>query len=293
MKKFVFIFLCCILFLFFICFPHAAVSASKQGLRLWFTQILPALLPFCVLSYVILRSEILPKKFSTCYIVLCGFLFGFPIGCKLTADFYSSNYISREKASALCCFTNNLSPVFVITAIQEILQLPLSPVYVFLIYGIPFLYGMSMLLLYHRAPSSTQKETASRFHMDMQIIDAGIIHGFETLIKICGYIILFSIFCEMLQTLPFPAHWFSLAATGFLEVTNGVALLSTSACTRQIKSLLAVLFLSWGGLSSIFQVSSILHQTGLSLRNYVLQKIILLLLTVGCCIPLLFLGILI
>ena len=29
--------------------------------------------------------------------------------------------------------------------------------------------------------------------MDMQIIDAGIIHGFETLIKICGYIILFSI----------------------------------------------------------------------------------------------------
>ena len=92
-----------------------------------------------------------------------------------------------------------------------------------------------MLLLYHRTPSSTQKETASRFHMDMQIIDAGIIHGFETLIKICGYIILFSIFCEMLQTLPFPAHWFSLAATGFLEVTNGVALLSTSACTRQIK----------------------------------------------------------
>lgn len=110
------------------------------------------------------------------------------------------------------------------------------------------------------------KETASRFHMDMQIIDAGIIHGFETLIKICGYIILFSIFCEMLQTLPFPAHWFSLAATGFLEVTNGVALLSTSACTRQIKSLLAVLFLSWGGLSGIFQVSSILHQTGLSLE---------------------------
>ena len=85
----------------------------------------------------------------------------------------------------------------------------------------------------------------------------------------------------------------TLAATGFLEVTNGVALLSTSACTRQIKSLLAVLFLSWGGLSGIFQVSSILHQTGLSLRNYVLQKIILLLLTVGCCIPLLFLGILI
>ena len=129
--------------------------------------------------------------------------------------------------------------------------------------------------------------------MKKEIIDAGIIHGFETLIKICGYIILFSIFCEMLQTLPFPAHWFSLAATGFLEVTNGVALLSTSACTRHIKSLLAVLFLSWGGLSGIFQVSSILHQTGLSLRNYVLQKIILLLLTVGCCIPLLFLGILI
>lgn len=292
MKKFVFTLLCCILFLFFICFPHAAVSASKQGLQLWFTQILPTLLPFVSSRMSFCAVKFFRKIFCLLHRTV-WFLFGFPIGCKLTADFYSSNYISREKASALCCFTNNLSPVFVITAIQEILQLPLSPVYVFLIYGIPFLYGMSMLLLYHRTPSSTQKETASRFHMDMQIIDAGIIHGFETLIKICGYIILFSIFCEMLQTLPFPAHWFSLAATGFLEVTNGVALLSTSACTRQIKSLLAVLFLSWGGLSGIFQVSSILHQTGLSLRNYVLQKIILLLLTVGCCIPLLFLGILI
>lgn len=173
MKKFVFTLLCCILFLFFICFPHAAVSASKQGLQLWFTQILPTLLPFFVSSRMsILRSEIHSEKIFCLLLVLCGFLFGFPIGCKLTADFYSSNYISREKASALCCFTNNLSPVFVITAIQEILQLPLSPVYVFLIYGIPFLYGMSMLLLYHRTPSSTQKETASRFHMDMQIIDA-------------------------------------------------------------------------------------------------------------------------
>lgn len=280
------------IFVFYLFPPRSSLGIKTRAAAVVYTDSSDTA-PFCVLSYVILRSEILPKKFSACYIVLCGFLFGFPIGCKLTADFYSSNYISREKASALCCFTNNLSPVFVITAIQEILQLPLSPGYVFLIYGIPFLYGMSMLLLYHRTPSSTQKETASRFHMDMQIIDAGIIHGFETLIKICGYIILFSIFCEMLQTLPFPAHWFSLAATGFLEVTNGVALLSTSACTRQIKSLLAVLFLSWGGLSGIFQVSSILHQTGLSLRNYVLQKIILLLLTVGCCIPLLFLGILI
>lgn len=280
------------------CFCFLSVSPTQQfrhqnkdcgcGLRRFFRRcflFVSSRMSFCAVKFF--------RKIFYLLHRIVWFLFGFPIGCKLTADFYSSKYISREKASALCCFTNNLSPVFVITAIQEILQLPLSPVYVFLIYGIPFLYGMSMLLLYHRTPSSTQKETASRFHMDMQIIDAGIIHGFETLIKICGYIILFSIFCEMLQTLPFPAHWFSLAATGFLEVTNGVALLSTSACTRQIKSLLAVLFLSWGGLSGIFQVSSILHQTGLSLRNYVLQKIILLLLTVGCCIPLLFLGILI
>ena len=293
MKKFIFILLSCSLLLFFIFFPHAAVSASKKGLSLWFTQILPTLLPFCVLSYVILHSEILPKKFSTGYIIGCGFLFGFPIGCKLTADLYRNNYISREKAAILCCFTNNLSPVFVITAIREILQLPWSLVYFFLIYGIPFFYGMGMLLLYHRPPSSTQKETASRFHMDMQIIDAGIVCGFETMIRLCGYIILFSIFCELLQTFFSPAHCFLVTATGFLEVTNGISLLSTIPCSRQWKAFGAVLFLSWGGLSGIFQVSSILSPTGLSIRYYVLQKLLLLLLTIGCCIPLFFLGILV
>ena len=51
----------CILFvllilLFFLLEPESALDAARNGLSLWFTQLLPSLLPFCILSYIVLAS---------------------------------------------------------------------------------------------------------------------------------------------------------------------------------------------------------------------------------------------
>lgn len=275
MKKIAVIAVTTLLILFILFSPEAALDASKNGLTLWFTQLLPALLPFSILSYIILHSGMLPSRLKTAYIIMCGFLFGFPIGGKLTADFYEQKLLSRRKASILCAFTNNLSPAFVTASLQGLLQLSPSWRIYFLLYGIPLCYGLLMLALYHRKECFTQKETASRFHMDMQIIDAGIINGFETLIRICGYIVLFSIICASLHPLLPESSWLLLMFTGTLEVTNGISVLSSFPCSRVCKLFAALFFLSWGGLSGIMQASSILHHAGLSVSRYVIQKLFL------------------
>lgn len=292
MKKFLCFLILLLFLLFFIAFPQEAADASKSGLMLWFTQILPTLLPFCMLSYIVLHSQLLPEKLGAGYVILCGFLFGFPIGCKLTADLYKKQCISRKEAELLSCFTNNLSPAFVIASLQQILMLSVPVHCYFLIYGIPLCYGITLFLLYHRKYVFTQKETASRFHMDMQIVDAGIINGFETLIRICGYMILFSVFCAVLKKIPGLSPWFLLLLTGTLEVTNGIAALADFPCSRIIQLFLALCFLSWGGICGLFQTFSILQDAGLSMKKYLLQKIFLLLLTIACSLLLLFLGIL-
>ena len=128
--------------------------------------------------------------------------------------------------------------------------------------------------------------------MDMQILDAGIINGFETLIKLCGYIVLFSIVCAFLQQLPFMTPRALLLATGTLEVTNAVAALAASSYGVPFQSVLAILFLSWGGLSGIAQSTSILQTAGLSVKTYVKQKCILFAVTLGCSLLLFFCGIL-
>lgn len=301
MKKFVCLCLVFLLLIFFILFPQNALSASKQGLTLWFEQILPTLLPFSVLSYVVLRSNLFAgtstrkhRKISNeeWYIILCGFLFGFPIGSKLTADLYREGRIPRKRAQYLCVFTNNLSPVFVVSVLHEILHLQVKPSFYLLLYGIPFLYGLVLLLRIASSEPHKQKNTASRFQITMQIVDAGIINGFETLIKICGYIMMFSIFAEIAQSIPYGSSFPKLVLTGCLEVTNGISALSQFSCNHFQKYLLTVLFLALNGISGLFQTASLLSVSNLSIKQYLKMKL-LLIAAIMAIAPLLFLRLII
>lgn len=284
--------------IYFLAAPTEALYASRRGLYLWFEQLLPALLPFSILSYVVLASGLFSCKGNSrktkissfeWYIIFCGFLFGFPIGSKLTADIYHDGKISKKNASILCCFTNNLSPVFVTTAVSSMLGLAVSPVLYLVLYGIPFCYGIISLVLFgEKAP--IQKNAASGFNLNMQIVDAGIINGFETLIRICGYIMMFSILSEFIKTLPFHNTTVSLLLTGITEVTNGISCLAEYSCNDAVKYLFAILFLSWNGISGLFQTASILAKTDLSVRQYMKKKIVLLFWQLGATGILFFFG---
>ena len=119
MKKILFSCLFLILILFSLLYPAQIIEASKQGLLTWFEQILPALLPFTILSTLLLKSNFL-KSFSTggnllaIGITMCGgFVFGFPIGAKLASDFYKTKLLTEKQATILSVTANNFSPMYV------------------------------------------------------------------------------------------------------------------------------------------------------------------------------------
>lgn len=272
--------------LYFLIYPQNAFEASCDGILLWFYQILPALLPYAILSSLVLASGLFDGKKNRCewFIILCGFLFGFPIGSKLSADFFERGLISKKRAEILCCFTNNMSPVFVSSfVLQAQLQCPelILPTYLIL-YGIPLVYGILRL---HFTPEkktyieNNNKKPASRFELNMQIIDAGIINSFETMIRLCGYIVIFSIMAHMLTIVPLPFPWMHLAATGILEITNGTVCIASSALPFYGKYLMIIAALTFGGLSGIAQTSSMIHKSGLSITSYLQTKLILTVLT--------------
>ena len=208
------------MFFYFIAYPSKAFYASSNGILLWFNQILPTLLPFSILSNVLLAvcgasSQDTQRSFARItgwewFVIACGMFFGFPIGSKLTADIYKSGAISAERARILCAFTNNMSPAFVSSFVCcNILKDSSLVVPMFLaLYMPPLLIGCFLL---SRQPLTltVHKKAASRFQIDMQIIDAGIISGFDTLIKLCGYIVVFSIIVQIL-CLPLPLYSLSL-----------------------------------------------------------------------------------
>ena len=303
MKKLSCISLLIIMILYFLIYPQNALMASRRGLTLWFEQILPTLLPFSVISYIVLHSNLFShpaheKKHSFLriqpeewYVIFCGFLFGFPIGSKLSADLYERHRIVKKRAQILACFTNNLSPVFVTSVLVNQLHFSSVVPFFLLLYGIPLCICLA-LLSFIKPERFVHEKKASRFQLNMQIVDAGIINGFETLIKICGYIMMFSIFAEIAQSIPYGSSFPKLVLTGCLEVTNGISALSQFSCNHFQKYLLTVLFLALNGISGLFQTASLLSVSNLSIKQYLKMKL-LLIAAIMAIAPLLFLRLII
>lgn len=292
--------------------PGGALEASRQGILTWFNQILPALLPFTILSSVFIKSNFMqsipmrhPNLLAVVITLVCGFFFGFPIGAKLSSDFYAQKLLSRRQATILCVCANNFSFMYtfgyVLPTLFEGQDLQLRTCVI--LYGIPLVSAFLLLVLCefadHRRLSANRTSSAStclphdcdiltatelhpphqdikttpRFQLDMQIIDAGIISGFETLIKICGYIVLFSLIAHIAA---------GSLLLGNLEITNGIQILSETAMQPPYKFICAIQLLSFGGLSGLAQTASIIGATGLSVLSYCLGKVILSLLLTLC-----------
>ena len=285
-----------ILFLFcflFIC-PSLSLEASKTGLILWFDTLLPTLLPFLIISQIILKTPLIDviqkllgpffQKIFHCseqgaFCILCGFLCGSPVGARLISIQLKEQKMSVEEGQYLLAFCNNLSPMFCIS------------------YGIPFGIGAGPILPYlliilgstiifglftrqKRATkvfSGTKKQTSPAENI-FQLIDVCIIDSFLIMIKLCGYLIIFSII-NSACSLFFPKDHFFAAAilSAVMEVTSGLAKISALP-TGNFRTALALCAMSFGGLCCVFQTNSVISETPLSIKNYVLHKLMITLL---------------
>ena len=281
MKKIVFSCLVIILIVYSFIYPKEIVSAVYSGIKLWFNQILPALFPFTVLSIMLIKSNFLTSfkgnasLLATLITLTCGFIFGFPIGAKLSADFYSEGLLSEKNATILSIATNNFSPMFVCGfAIPLLFK---SNTYRMITYFLLYLTPLILISLFLICTSNGSNEVKSKIHnnfnINMKIMDKSIVNGFETLIKLCGYIVIFSIITQILSSIKLP-----VIILQNIEITNGIQMLSKCDLTSDYKYILAIQALSLGGLSGFAQTGSILSDSGLSMHKYIIGKVALSLL---------------
>lgn len=287
------------------------MRAAADGLVLWYERVLPALLPFSILSNILIYSNMLthvtgwltplirwliPVSNEGAFVLFSGFLFGFPMGSKNCSELLKKKQISLPEAEVLFIITNNISPVFISSFIfHQQLKLPsLALPAIALLYLPPLLIGS--LLLRHakkkesRIAGSTssatmdsmiQKKPASGSQINFKIIDDGIMNGFETLAKLGGYIMLFSMAASLIRQLPLPAFWQTLGI-GITEIANGINEISGLSASLEERFLLAIGFTAFGGISSLAQTASMISGTALSMKKYILGKLLLTIVTLGC-----------
>lgn len=152
-----------VLFLVLLCsiLSHSRLSLSYAaiGLELWFQKMIPSLLPFMILSGIMVRMKLTDKvamliypivrplykvRKNVCYAMLMGFLCGFPMGARVVDDLYQRQMITKREAEYLLAFCNNIGPVYFCSFALPLLGRKLVLPYLFGMYGIPLLYGLAL-----------------------------------------------------------------------------------------------------------------------------------------------------
>ena len=198
---------------------------------------------------------------------------------------FENGIYQKWEADVLFIITNNISPVFVTSFIlyTQLKLSHLSAVTLLILYFPALLLGSILLSTDARRTKDrtafhAQKQPASGSQMNFKIIDTGIMDGFETLTRLGGYIMLFSMIASLLQKLPIP-RILTLILTGMVEITNGIAMLPDSGLPKSTQYVLAVVYTAFGGLSGIAQTSSMIRDTPLSIKRYCIAKLVL----AACC----------
>lgn len=262
-------------------------------MNLWLFSVIPSLLPFFIITEIL--KEIngisiiskLPAKVlcpllhiteNSSYAVLTGLLCGYPMGAKVTADLYESGQISRKEADYLLTFVNNPSPVFIITYIftkslssQTYLSLCLVLLYASvcltaLIYSISFRRKNKPEFIPNSVISHSGFSTSG-------VLDNCIYKSFHVMLKIGGYLILFSILAAILKQLLHTNPFIHACIIGILETTTGIFSLSPLAIGEYQKAGVMCLMASFGGLSTLMQTKSMISGSGLSLFPYLKGKL--------------------
>ena len=164
-----------------------SLSYATMGLELWFDKMIPTLLPFMILSGIMVRMNltegftlfvqpIIKPVFrvskNVCYCMLMGFLCGFPMGAKTVQDLYSQQLISKREAEYLLAFCNNIGPVYFCGFVLPLLHRKLLAPYLIGMYGLPLLYGL--LLRYTKFRDLEEAFTASAYHTNTGSTSCGL-----------------------------------------------------------------------------------------------------------------------
>ncbi len=294
MKQRIITLFCICLLLFLLVHPEEALLSAKDGMSLWLNVMIPTLLPFLILTGILLKTGNIPQLLEPlapfwkhffgispagAYVLILGFLCGYPMGAKLAHDLYINHQISQREGEYLLTFSCNASPAFIFSYLsQNILEGKIPPHSLLLILLSADFVCMLFFrfLVYHGntvssvKPEYRKKETYQQDSTGV-ILDVSIMSGFETITRLGGYILIFSLlFTGFYHYWPFCSQN-KILLTSPIELTTGLHQIAQSAFSWKFKYITSMTLTAFGGFCVMFQTKSVLEEK-LSILPYIFAK---------------------
>ncbi len=273
-------------------FPSTAFEGARNGLVLWGSVVVPTLLPFMICSNVIvtlnaIRLLIFPVRRilhqffclsdAGSYTLVSGLLCGYPMGARTCSDFMDNNRISEKEGKYLLAICNHPSPMFLLGYAAGALP-PSVPVWLLLTSVYLPIIPLSIAARSYYGISEPARSLPVNKEFKKSF-DESLMDSCEVMVKIGGYIMLFSILALYITKLPINVPQYKAVILGIVEITTGIKAIS-QAFSEISGGLWIGVVTAFGGLSGIFQTKSVIKNAGLSIRHYVTWKVLHSLLTI-------------
>ena len=312
LKKYFFTIIFFLFMITLLIFSNNNLIAAQNGLALWAKNVLPTLFPFfvatellCQTNFTYILGKLLNRLIKPIFnlpgesviAIILGTISGYPIGAKVVCNLKNQKIITKIEAERLIAFTNNSGPLFILGTVGITLFhnkhlgiiLLISHIFSSLTVGYLFrFWKRNKLDVNFREIHFNSKLSPIKISEIGEILCNAIKKSISSILSVGGFIVLFSVILSILENsgildiinmflyqLGISKEISSAIFTGIIEVTNGVNLSSSIYTSLPTLSILLTSFLlGFGGISVLLQVYSIISKENISVKPYILGKLL-------------------
>ena len=312
LKKYFFTIIFILFTISLVLFSDSNLLAAQNGLYLWATKVLPSLFPFfvatellCKTNFAYLLGKLLNKFMRPLFnvpgesslAIILGTLSGYPIGAKVVCNLKQEKVISKIEAERLIAYTNNSGPLFILSTVGIALFENKRIGFVLLISHITSAILVAYFFKFWKNNQEDFSFYERKFNSKImpiklsnlgEVLSNSIKNAIYNILSIGGFIVIFSVILSILNNFGIikgissflnlfniPIKFSTALLTGILELTNGVSLSAALYENYHLISILLTSFLlGFAGISVLFQVYSIISKENISIKPYIIGKIL-------------------
>lgn len=278
------------------------MNAVSYSFNIWINNIFPSLFPFFVLSEILINygfielvgelfKPIFEKLFkingNASFVFIMSMLSGFPSNAKYTKELYLQNKLNEKEATKILMFSHFSNPLFILGTISvSFLEDKKLGLIILISHYISNVIIGLIFRNYNHSQITNDKFSLKKAILSMHnkrinnnkrfgsIITNSLINTINTLLLILGVITTFLIITTIIDNNFHLSLLNKTFISGFLEMTQGLKHVSLLNISKIYKSLLICMIISFGGLSVHTQILSIISDTKIKYKPFLLARLI-------------------
>lgn len=290
--------------------PAIFSKSTVDGIKLFFSAVLPGLFPFMFLTKMLTEiglafkiskklDYVSQKTFGTpgvsIYCFFMSILSGYPIGAKIIAELYQKKLISDEDAKRMSIFCTTSGPIFVIGSVGVgMLSSFKLGVIIYLSHILSAVICGIAYNLFHKNKVKTKSQNPPQTQRTSGMFSLVLNDTINSILMVGGYITIFYLVSEVFSLwgiidrisnfvsklfshFNISSELISGLLYGLIEVTHGIKNLSS---INPISVPLICGLISFSGISIIMQSLSFLKQAKIKTHSFIIIKCVQMLISI-------------